>query len=78
MELLQLCQNAHACRGIIGRLSTEEKNAVLETAADLLIYKEEIRKDGIYIKLFCRLWKFRSSQALFACVGGKGLYFWML
>lgn len=41
MDLLQLCQDAHACRGIIGRLSTEEKNAVLETAADLLIYKEE-------------------------------------
>ena len=41
MDLLKLCQDAHACRGIIGRLSTEEKNAVLETAADLLIYKEE-------------------------------------
>ena len=41
MELLELCQNASACKGIIGRLSTEEKNAVLYTAADLLINKEE-------------------------------------
>lgn len=41
MELLELCQSASACRGIIGKLSTEEKNAVLHTAADLLIYKEE-------------------------------------
>ena len=41
MELLELCQNAHASRGIIGKLSTEEKNAVLHTAADLLIHKEE-------------------------------------
>ena len=41
MELLELCQNASACRGVIGRLSTEEKNAVLLTAADLLINKEE-------------------------------------
>lgn len=41
MELLQLCQEAHACRGIIGRLSTEEKNAVLHTAADFLINKED-------------------------------------
>lgn len=41
MELLELCQSASACRGIIGKLSTEEKNAVLYTAADLLIYKEE-------------------------------------
>jgi len=42
MELLELCQQAHACRGIIGKLSTEEKNAVLLDAADLLINKEEI------------------------------------
>ena len=41
MELLELCQNAHACRGVIGKLSTEEKNAVLYTAADLLVNKEE-------------------------------------
>ena len=41
MELLELCQNASACKGVIGRLSTEEKNAVLLTAADLLINKEE-------------------------------------
>ena len=41
MELLQLCQGAHACRGIIGKLSTEEKNAVLNTAAELLVYNEE-------------------------------------
>lgn len=41
MELLKLCQSASACRGVIGRLSTEEKNAVLHTAADLLINKEE-------------------------------------
>ena len=30
MDLLQLCQNASACRGIIGRLSTEEKNLQYE------------------------------------------------
>lgn len=41
MELLELCQRASACRGVIGKLSTEEKNAVLHTAADLLINKEE-------------------------------------
>ena len=41
MELLNLCQNAYAVRGIIAKLSTEEKNAVLYTAADLLINKEE-------------------------------------
>lgn len=41
MELLKLCKNADSCRGIIGKLSTEEKNAVLLTAADLLINKEE-------------------------------------
>lgn len=42
MELLELCQKAYDCRGIIGKLSTEEKNAVLLDAADLLINKEEI------------------------------------
>ena len=41
MELLELCQSASACRGVIGKLSTEEKNAVLQTAAELLINKEE-------------------------------------
>ena len=41
MELLELCQMAHASKGIIGRLTTEEKNAVLNTAADLLVNKEE-------------------------------------
>ena len=41
MDLKNLCHNAHACRGSIGKLSTQEKNAVLLTAADLLINKEE-------------------------------------
>lgn len=41
MELLELCQKAYASKGIIGKLSTEEKNAVLHTAADLLFNKEE-------------------------------------
>lgn len=41
MELLELCQSASACRGVIGKLSTEEKNAVLQTAAELLINREE-------------------------------------
>lgn len=41
MELLELCQRASASRGVIGRLSTEEKNAVLHTAADLVLYNEE-------------------------------------
>ena len=41
MELLELCQSASACRGVIGKLSTEEKNTVLHTAADLLINREE-------------------------------------
>ena len=41
MELLELCQSASECRGEIGKLSTEEKNAVLYTAADLLVKKEE-------------------------------------
>lgn len=41
MELLELCQSASACRGVIGKLATEEKNAVLLTAAELLINREE-------------------------------------
>lgn len=41
MELLELCQSASACRGVIGKLSTEEKNTVLQTAAELLVKKEE-------------------------------------
>ncbi len=41
MDLTVLCKQAHDCKGIIGKLSTEEKNAVLHTAADLLIDKEE-------------------------------------
>ena len=41
MELLELCQNAHACRGMIGKLSTEEKNKLLQAAADLLVEREE-------------------------------------
>ena len=41
MELLELCQNASACRGVIGKLSTKEKNAVLQTAAELLINREK-------------------------------------
>ena len=41
MELLELCRNAHACRGIIGKLSTKEKDVVLHTAADMLINNEE-------------------------------------
>lgn len=42
MKLTVLCQQAHDSKGIIGKLSTEEKNAVLHTAADLLINKEEM------------------------------------
>ena len=41
MDLELLCKNTSDCKGIIGKLSTEEKNAVLETAAELLINKEE-------------------------------------
>ena len=41
MELEVLCQSTSACKGIIGKLSTEEKNAVLNTVADLLLNKEE-------------------------------------
>ena len=37
MDLELLCQETCACKGVIGKLSTEEKNAVLLTAADLLI-----------------------------------------
>lgn len=40
MELNVLCQHAYESKGIIGKLTTEEKNAVLHTAADLLINKE--------------------------------------
>ncbi len=41
MYLEMLCSKTCACKGVIGKLSTEEKNAVLHTAADLLINKEE-------------------------------------
>lgn len=41
MNLEMLCSKTSACKGIIGKLSTEEKNAVLHTAADLLINNEE-------------------------------------
>lgn len=41
MNLEILCQRTSACKGIIGKLSTEEKNAVLHTAADYLVDKEE-------------------------------------
>ena len=40
MELTTLCKNTSACKGAIGRLSTEEKNQVLLAVADALIYKE--------------------------------------
>ena len=36
MELEVLCQSTSACKGIIGKLTTGEKNAVLNTVADLL------------------------------------------
>ncbi len=42
MDLTVLCQKACESKAVIGKLSTEEKNAVLHTAADLLINKEEI------------------------------------
>ena len=42
MNLETLCQRTSDCKGMIGKLSTEEKNAVLHTAADYLINKEEI------------------------------------
>ncbi len=41
MNLELLCKNTCACKGIIGRLSTEEKNQVLNFVADLLVHKEE-------------------------------------
>ena len=41
MELKNLCLNAYACKGVIARLTTDEKNKLLLTAADLLINKEE-------------------------------------
>lgn len=41
MNLEILCSKTSACKGIVGKLSTEEKNAVLHTAADLLINNEE-------------------------------------
>lgn len=41
MELTTLCLNTSNCKGIIGKLTTEQKNAVLLTAADLLINNEE-------------------------------------
>ncbi|MBQ3029624.1 MAG: glutamate-5-semialdehyde dehydrogenase [Agathobacter sp.] len=42
MNLETLCSKTSACKGVIGKLSTEEKNAVLITAAELLLNKEEI------------------------------------
>ena len=41
MELRNLCHNTSTCKGIIGKLTTEEKNAVLLTAAELLINNED-------------------------------------
>ena len=41
MELRTLCHNTSECRGIIGKLTTKEKNAVLLTAAELLTNNEE-------------------------------------
>ena len=41
MELEVLCQSTSACKGIIGKLTTREKNAVLNTVADLLLNKED-------------------------------------
>ena len=41
MNLEQLCSNTSACKRIIGKLTTEEKNAVLLTAADILLNEEE-------------------------------------
>lgn len=40
MELEILCKNTSDCKGVIGRLTTEEKNKVLHAAADLLINRE--------------------------------------
>ena len=42
MELLELCQSASDCKGAISKLSADEKNVVLHTAADLLKNKEDI------------------------------------
>lgn len=42
MNLELLCSRTSECKGIIGKLTTEEKNTVLNTAADLLIYNEDI------------------------------------
>jgi len=42
MDLEILCSKTSDCKGVIGKLTTEEKNAVLYTAADLLIDNEEI------------------------------------
>lgn len=42
MNLENLCKKTSACKGLIGKLSEEEKNAVLLTAADLLLKKEEM------------------------------------
>jgi len=41
MNLEILCSNTSACKGVIGKLTTEEKNAVLLTAAELLLNNEE-------------------------------------
>lgn len=42
MELMTLCKNTSACKGTIGKLSTEEKNTVLLAVADALINREEL------------------------------------
>jgi len=42
MDLMTLCKNTSACKGAIGKLTTEEKNQVLLAVADSLISKEEI------------------------------------
>ena len=36
MELLELCQSASACRGVIGKLSTEEKNQILASQKEIV------------------------------------------
>ena len=41
MSLEILCSNTSACKSVIGKLTTKEKNAVLLTAAELLINNEE-------------------------------------
>ena len=40
MELELLCKNTSDCKGIIGKLTTEEKNQVLLLAADMLVENE--------------------------------------